>query len=69
MITQIFVDDDEYLQSDAMFGVTKELIGNYRRHDAGETPPAPDVQAPWYTLDYTFVMQPGEAKRPIPPIK
>ena len=69
MITQIFVDDDEYLQSDAMFGVTKDLIGNYRRHDAGETPPAPDVQAPWYTLDYTFVMQPGEAKRPIPPIK
>jgi catechol 1,2-dioxygenase len=44
-------------------------VGNYRRHDAGETPPAPDVQAPWYTLDYVFVMEPGEAKRPVPPIK
>jgi protocatechuate 3,4-dioxygenase beta subunit len=69
MITQVFVDRDEYLESDAVFGVTRDLIGNYRRHDANETPPAPDVRAPWYTLDYTFVMQPGEAKRPIPPIK
>jgi hypothetical protein len=34
-----------------------------------ETPPAPDVKAPWYTFEYSFVMQPGEAKRPIPPIK
>jgi hypothetical protein len=32
-------------------------------------PPAPDVKAPWYTLEYSFVMQHGEAKRPIPPIK
>jgi protocatechuate 3,4-dioxygenase beta subunit len=69
LITQVFVDDDDYLESDVVFGVTKDLIGDYRRHDAEETPPAPDVQAPWYTLDYTFVMQPGEAKRPLPPIK
>ena len=69
MITQVFVDDDERLESDAVFGVTRHLIGKYCRHDSGETPPAPDVQAPWYTLDYTFVMRPGEAKRPIPPIK
>ena len=69
MITQVFVDDDERLESDVVFGVTRHLIGKYRRRDSGETPPAPDVQAPWYTLDYTFVMRPGEAKRPIPPIK
>ena len=56
-------------QSDVVFGVTRHLIGDYRRHDASETPPAPDVEAPWYTLDYTFVMEPGEAKRPVPPIK
>jgi catechol 1,2-dioxygenase len=69
MITQVFVEDDPYLESDVVFGVTRELIGNYVRHDADETPPAADVKAPWYTLDYSFVMQPGEAKRPIPPIK
>jgi protocatechuate 3,4-dioxygenase beta subunit len=69
LITQTFADDDERLTSDVVFSVTRALIGNYHRHDTDETPPAPDVQAPWYTLHYDFVMQPGEAKRPVPPIK
>jgi protocatechuate 3,4-dioxygenase beta subunit len=69
LITQVFVDDDERLESDVVFGVTKDLIGRYLRHNANETPPAPDVKAPWYTLDYSLIMQPGQAKRPIPPIK
>ena len=68
MVTQVFVDDDERLHSDVVFGVTRQLIGHYERHDAGP-PPAPDVAAPWYTLAYSFVMQPGEAKRPVPPIQ
>jgi len=67
LITQVFVDDDEYLGSDVVFGVTRALIGNYRRHDTGP-PPAPDVKPPWYTLDYRFVMEAGEAKLPKPPI-
>jgi protocatechuate 3,4-dioxygenase beta subunit len=69
LITQVFVDDDERLGSDVVFGVTKDLIGHYLRHDANETPPARDVKASWYTLEYSFVMQPGEARRPIPPIR
>ncbi|MFY9987993.1 MAG: dioxygenase [Chthoniobacterales bacterium] len=69
LITQVFVDDDERLESDVVFGVTKDLIGRYLRHNANETPPAPEVKAPWYTLEYSLIMQPGEAKRPIPPIK
>ncbi|HWW46911.1 MAG TPA: dioxygenase [Xanthobacteraceae bacterium] len=68
LITQIFVDDDRYLKSDVVFGVTRALIGNYERHDSG-APPASGVEAPWYTLNYTFVMEAGEAKLPIPPIK
>jgi catechol 1,2-dioxygenase len=68
LITQVFVDDDQHLSSDAVFGVTRALIGDYRRHDSG-APPAPDIKAPWYTLDYSFVMEAGEAKLPVPPIK
>ena len=51
-----------------MFGVTRALIGDYRRHEGGE-PPAADVTGPWYTLDYTFVMEPGASVLPKPPIK
>ena len=67
LITQIFVDDDQYLESDVVFGVTRALVGNYRRHDDG-TPPAGGVRAPWYTLTHRFVMEPGEAILPKPPI-
>jgi len=69
LISQVFVDDDERLESDVVFGVTKDLIGHYLRHEANETPPAPDVKAPSYTFENSFVMQPGGTKRPIPPIK
>jgi protocatechuate 3,4-dioxygenase beta subunit len=68
LITQVFVADDPYLDNDVVFGVTRRLVGDYRRHDDGE-PPLSEVTPPWYTLDYTFVMEPGEAKRPVPPIK
>jgi protocatechuate 3,4-dioxygenase beta subunit len=68
LITQVFVDKDEHLESDVVFGVTRALVGDYRRHDHGE-PPAADVSAPWYTLKYRFVMESGEAILPKPPIK
>jgi catechol 1,2-dioxygenase len=66
LITQIFVDDDEHLASDVVFGVTRHLIGDYR---LGEGPaPEPDVAGPWYSLENDFVMETGEAKLPQPPI-
>src|SRR5256885_13147821 len=45
LISQIYVQDDKFLETDVQFGVTRHLIGNYVRHDSG-TPPAPDVKAP-----------------------
>jgi len=67
LITQIFVDDDERLESDVVFGVTRHLIGTYRPGEGA--PPASDVTSPWYRLTYDFVMEPGEARLPTPPIK
>jgi len=68
LITQVFVQGAKYLDCDVVFGVTKALIGDYQKHESG-TPPAPDVVAPWYTLDYTFHVEPGESGLPTPPIK
>jgi catechol 1,2-dioxygenase len=66
LITQLFVDDDEHLDSDVVFGVTRSLIGDYRRHDR---PSELGMQEPWYSIEYTFVMEPGESVLPEPPIK
>jgi hydroxyquinol 1,2-dioxygenase len=57
LVTHVFVDGDEYLDSDAVFGVRSSCIGNYVRHDAGIAPDGKTVSSPFYTLDYTFSMQ------------
>jgi catechol 1,2-dioxygenase len=67
LISQIYVQDDKFLETDVQFGVTRRLVGNYVRHE-NEMPPAPDVNGPWYSLDYNFVMEQGATKLPRPPI-
>jgi catechol 1,2-dioxygenase len=68
LISQVYVNGDPVLETDVQFGVTRALIGNYVRHE-NEKPPAPDVESPWYSLDYTFKMESGVAKLPRPPIE
>lgn len=67
LISQVYVNDDPLLENDPQFGVTRALVGDYVRHD--EPAPEPDVQGPWYTLDFTFALEPGESRLPRPPIK
>jgi protocatechuate 3,4-dioxygenase beta subunit len=67
LISQIYVSGDDKLETDVQFGVTRALIGDYVRHDGPA--PAPDVKGEWYSLDQTFVMEPGKARLPKPPIQ
>jgi catechol 1,2-dioxygenase len=67
LISQVYVQDDRFIETDVQFGVTKRLIGDYVRHENGRAP-APDVNGPWYSLDHEFVMEPGTTKLPRPPI-
>ena len=66
-VSQVYTDDDPNIETDSQFGVTKALIGHYVRHD-NEPAPAPDFKGPWYSLDYTFGIEPGIAKWPRVPI-
>jgi catechol 1,2-dioxygenase len=65
--SQVYSADDPNLETDAQFGVTEALIGRYVRHER-EPAPSPDVTGPWYSLEHEFVIEPGEAKLPRPPI-
>jgi protocatechuate 3,4-dioxygenase beta subunit len=66
MISQIYVPDDEHIDSDVQFGVTRALLGDFVRH---EEPSAElGFAAPWYSLDQHFVLERGEARRPVAPI-
>ena len=68
LISQVYDPADPHIDSDVQFGVTKALIGNFVRHDEPH-PTAPDVGSPWYSLDYVYPMQSGDAVLPHPPIK
>jgi protocatechuate 3,4-dioxygenase beta subunit len=67
LISQIYSPDDPHLDSDVQFGVTRAVIGNYVRHDV----PSPELklEAPWYSLDQPFRLEPGDARRPLAPIR
>jgi catechol 1,2-dioxygenase len=67
MISQIYAPDDEHIDSDVQFGVTRALIGDYVRHEQASAEFG--FPAPWYSLDRRFVLEPGEARRPMPPIR
>jgi protocatechuate 3,4-dioxygenase beta subunit len=67
LISQIYVNDDDKLETDVQFGVTRALIGDFVRHDGRA--PAPGVTGEWYSLDQLFVMEPGKSRLPKPPIQ
>jgi catechol 1,2-dioxygenase len=67
-ISQVYVGDDPNIETDVQFGVTRAAVGNYIPHE-NQTPPAPDVEGLWYSLDYTFRIEPGESTLPRAPIR
>ena len=58
LISQVYADDDEHLETDVQFGVTRATTGHFQKQAEGS-----------YLLQYTYVMQTGEAILPKPPIK
>ena len=68
LISQVFDPSDPNIESDVQFGVTSALTGNFERHDEPH-PTDADIRGPWFSLDYTYVMEPGDAVLPRPPIK
>jgi hydroxyquinol 1,2-dioxygenase len=56
--TEIFVEGDPYLDSDAVFGVRNSLVVDFVRHDSAEQAAKYGVKTPFYTAEYDFVLQP-----------
>jgi catechol 1,2-dioxygenase len=68
LISQVYDPNDPHIESDVQFGVTATLLGDYVLHREPH-PSSPEVVPPWYSLDYTYVMERGEAVLPRAPIK
>jgi hydroxyquinol 1,2-dioxygenase len=64
LTAHVFRDGDRYLDSDAVFGVRSSLIADWVRHERGRTPDGSDSDAPFYTLDFDFVLNPARPQAP-----
>lgn len=58
VITHVFEKGDKYLDSDAIFGVKDSLIADFVRHESGTAPDGTEMDKPFYTLNYDFVLAP-----------
>ena len=57
--THVFEAGDEYLDSDAVFGVKESLITEFARHEPGTAPDGTEMDVPYYTARYDFVLTPS----------
>ena len=58
LTTHLFVKGDKYLASDAVFGTKDSLVVDFVRHTEAQEAARYGVTAPFYSVEYTFVLQP-----------
>jgi len=59
LITHLFEEGAEYLDSDVVFGTKQELVVRYTHHESGPTPDGGTLDGPWASATYDFVLQPA----------
>jgi hydroxyquinol 1,2-dioxygenase len=59
LITHVFADGAPYLDTDAVFGVKSSLITPFEQHAPGVAPDGKQLDMPFYTANYDFVLAPA----------
>lgn len=59
LVTHIFADGDEYLDSDVVFGVKQSLIREFERHVGGNAPDGRAQAGEWFSLEHDFRLAPA----------
>ena len=64
LVSEIFADDDPYLDEDTVFGVREDLIMHYEEQPAGSFPASGfdlsgKVDGPWLQVDFDLVLTAG----------
>ncbi|HEX7306608.1 dioxygenase [Lentzea sp.] len=58
LITHLFEEGAEYLDSDVVFGTKQELVVTFEPREPGTAPDGTTVDVPWVEARYDFVLQP-----------
>ncbi len=62
LITHVFAEGDPHLDSDAVFGVKSSLITRFEHCEPGTAPDGREMDVPFYSMNYDFVLAPLEEK-------
>jgi hydroxyquinol 1,2-dioxygenase len=57
LITHLFEEGADYLDSDVVFGVKEQLVVRYEKREPGPTPDGGTIDEPWFEATYDFVLQ------------
>ena len=57
LITHLFEEGAEYLDSDVVFGTKQELVVRLEQREPGTTPDGGTIDVPWLEARYDFVLQ------------
>jgi len=66
LITHVFLEGDQCLTSDAVFGVKDELVSRVEGHDEAVMADGKRASGPWHVMTYDFQMKPGTGVVPQP---
>ena len=58
LITHLFREGSQYLDSDVVFGTKQELVVRFEEREPGPTPDGDTSEVPWVEARYDFVLQP-----------
>lgn len=61
IVTELYTDDDPYLNSDAVFGVKPSLVVHYNRVEDPDALKSAGRSEPYWDLEYDFILTPGQA--------
>jgi hydroxyquinol 1,2-dioxygenase len=61
IITHVFVAGDQYLDSDAVFGVKNSLVAEFATRPPGTAPDGTVMKTPYVEAHYDFGMAPDHA--------
>lgn len=54
LVTEVFPEDDPYIDGDAVFGVRRTLVAHFERHDGAAAAAPYEVEAPFSEVSFDF---------------
>jgi hydroxyquinol 1,2-dioxygenase len=59
LITHVFDEADQYLDTDAVFGVRSSLLARFDRHEPGTAPDGREMAGPWASTEFDLILAPS----------